>query len=376
MKAYLDNAATTGVSKSVFDVMEPFFKEEYGNPSSLHNKGINNRRVINSSRKSIAKLLGCDHKEIHFTSCGTESINWAIKGLALNNRVKSEIITTKIEHHATLHTCQYLENRGYTLHYVDVDSQGFIDLDHLRSLINENTLLVSVIMANNEIGTIQDMKSIQEICLENSTYLHVDAVQVISHTPIHLHDLNADLVSFSGHKFHAPKGIGILYIKSGTKIENLLHGGQQEHKRRSGTENIAFIAGIAKALEDGLKHMESNIIRLNDFSNYFLDKLNKADIDYILNGPEIGNSRLPGNLNISFKDLDGSDLTYYLNKANIYVSTGSACDSESIEPSHVLRTINVPSDYINASIRFSIGDTTSFEEVEYAVNTLISIIKE
>ena len=376
MKAYLDNAATTKVSKEVFKSMKPFFENSFGNPSSLHNKGIETKKIINGCHKKVAELLGCHHSEIHFTSCGTESINWAIKGIAFNNRTKSEIITTKIEHHATLHTIQFLEKRGYIVHYLDVDEQGFINLSQLKELVNYNTLIVSIIMANNEIGTIQNMKEISEICEKASTYLHVDAVQVLTHVPINLSELNADLVSFSGHKLHAPKGIGILYIKEGTKIVNLLHGGQQEHELRSGTENVPYIVGLTTAIEEGMKTMDANMVRQNEYISYMLEELNRNDIDYRLNGPKIGENRLPGNLNISFKDLDGSDITYYLNKAGIYVSTGSACDSTSIEPSHVLQAINVPQDYIHASLRITVGDDTTFEEVEYATKTLIEIIKD
>lgn len=374
VKAYLDNAATTGVSKEVFKAMEPYFKKQYGNPSSLHEKGIKNRKVINTSKRKIAELLNCNSKEVHFTSCGTESINWAIKGLALANRTKNEIITTKTEHHATLHTCEFMEKNGYIVHYLDVDEFGFVDLNQLNTLINDNTLLVSILMANNEIGTIQNVEEIRAICDSASTYLHLDAVQVLTHLKLDLTELGADLVSFSGHKFHAPKGIGMLYIKKGTKIENLLHGGQQENSLRSGTENVAFIVGFTQALEDGIKQLESNKERLNEYSRYFLDKLKRSSVPFRLNGPKLGENRLPGNINISFKDLDGSDITYYLNKENIYVSTGSACDSTSIEPSHVLKAINVPNDYIDASIRFSIGDDTKFEEVEYAVDKLINIV--
>jgi len=376
MKAYLDNAATTGVSKEVFEAMKPYFMDLYGNPSSLHYKGIEAKKVINTCHKKVAELLGCHHTEVHFTSCGTESINWAIKGIAYNNKTKSEIITTKIEHHATLHTIEFLEKRGYIVHYLDVNEHGFIDLNQLRSLVNDNTLIVSVIMANNEIGTIQNMKEISDICEEASTYLHVDAVQVATHVPLSLDNLNADLVSFSGHKFHAPKGIGMLYIRKGTHIENLLHGGQQEHNLRSGTENVAFIVGFTKALELGMKSMLMNILRQNELISYIVSELDMKKIDYRINGPKIGENRLPGNLSISFKDLEGSDITYYLNKANIFVSTGSACDSTSIEPSHVLQAINVPQDYINASLRITVGDDTTFEEVEYATKTLIEILTE
>ncbi len=375
MKVYLDNASTTGVSKEVLDVMLPFFKEEYGNPSSLHKAGIKNKRVVNDSRNKIASLLNCQRSELFFTSCGTESTNWALKGIASNNKTKSDIITTRVEHHATLNTLEYLEGRGYTILFVDIDNQGFIDLDHLRSLLSDNTLIVSLIMANNEIGTIQNIKEISEICNEVSTYLHIDAVQAICHTPLDLKELNVDLISCSGHKFHAPKGIGLLYIREGVKVAPLIHGGQQEQKQRAGTENVAFIAGITKALEIGLANYEGYAERLNTYSRMFLKRLDEAMVDYILNGPEIGESRLPGNLNLSFKGIDGPTLEYLLNKKGIYVSTGSACDSESILPSHVLVEIGVPEDYINATIRFSLGNETTFEELNYVIENLIKIIE-
>mgnify|MGYP000862912274 CR=1 FL=1 len=376
MKAYLDNASTSIIRKEVYDVMKPFFETEFGNPSSLHNEGIKNRKFINSSRKKIASLLGCNHKELFFTSCGTESINWAIQGIALKNRVKSKIITTRIEHHATLETVLFLESRGYVVEYVNTDLNGFVDLNHLEELIDETTLLVSIILANNEIGTIQNSKLISQICNRNSVYLHFDAVQAVCHMNLDFHDINADLISISGHKFNAPKGIGILYIKEGTEIGSLLHGGQQENDRRAGTENIAYIAAITKALELGISEYSIYQEKLNSYSNYIINELKDNNIDFIINGPEIGISRLPGNLNLSFKDLDGDTLTFYLNKKDIYVSTGSACDSTSIEPSHVVSAIGVPSDYINATIRISIGYQNTFEEIQYAVKTLIEIIKD
>jgi cysteine desulfurase len=376
LKAYLDNAATTGVSEQVFKAMEPYFLTNYGNPSSLHDMGIMTRKVINTSKKKIAELLHCDYKEIHFTSCGTESINWAIKGIAFSNKVKNEIITTRIEHHATLHTVNFLEQNGYVIHYVDVDEMGFIKLNHLQSLLNENTLLVSIIMGNNEIGTLQNIKEISKLCNQSGTYLHVDAVQVLTHVPLDLSMLNADLVSFSGHKFHAPKGIGILYIKHDTKIENLIHGGQQEYGLRSGTENVPYIVGITEAIVEGYKHLESNMIRLNDYAEYFINELDKSGIPYKLNGPNVGPNRLPGNINISIQNMDGHELLYELNKQGVFASTGSACDSENILPSHVLKALQVSDEYINGSLRFSIGDTTTFEEVQYSVKTLINIVKE
>ena len=376
MKVYLDHSATTGVSKSVLDAMLPYFEGKFGNPSSLHNLGFESRKVINQCKKDIAKLFNCSNKEIYFTSCGTESTNWAIKGLASAHPEKNEIITTSVEHHATLHTCKYLESKGYVVHYLDVDEQGFIPLDVLKETINENTLLVSIIYANNEIGTIQNVYEIEEICHSKETYLHIDAVQAACHIPIDINSLNIDLMSVSGHKFHAPKGIGILYIKKGIKIHNLIHGGQQEYNRRSGTENVPYIVGITQALKDGHKLLPTYRKQLDYLSYRFLEYLDKAKIDYRLNGPSIGHQRLPGHLNLSFKDLDGSDITFYLNKLGIYVSTGSACDSESINPSHVLQAINVPKDYINASIRFSIGIETTDEQIDYAATNLIKIIKE
>lgn len=376
MEVYLDNASTTKVSKEVFEAMKPYFQEEYGNPSSLHDKGIKIRKVLNTAKKTVASLLHCDHSELYFTSCGTEASNWALKGLAFANRTKGEIITTKIEHHATLHAAEFLETMGYIVHYLDVDNQGFVDLDQLTRLIGDNTLVVSIILANNEIGTIQNLSAISAICEAASVYLHVDAVQAITHMPIDLSTMKVDLMSVSGHKFHAPKGVGLLYIKDGTHIVNLIHGGQQENDLRSGTENVPYIIGFTKALEIGIDQYTDYESRLNDYARYFLKRLDEAGIDYRLNGPPIGPDRLPGNVNLSFKGYEGMDLTYYLNKAGIYVSTGSACDSTSIDPSHVLQAIRVPEDYIHATIRFSIGAYTTKEQLDYALDNLIRILQE
>lgn len=375
MKVYLDNASTTNVSKDVLEAMLPYFKEEFGNPSSLHEKGIKNRKIVNQSRIKIAELLNCKKSEIHFTSCGTESINWALKGLAFNNKTKYEIVITNIEHHATTQTCNFLEGMGFTINYLHVDSNGFIDINELRNLVNENTLVVSIIMANNEIGTIQNIKEISEVCDQARTYLHVDAVQAVCHTKLDLQELKVDLLSISGHKFHGPKGIGLLYIKEGTHIESLIHGGQQELKKRAGTENVPYIVGFTKALELGIANLGHYTKRLNDYSNQFLKRLDSENIKYLLNGPNIGEERLPGNLNLSFKDKDGLLLTYLLDKRGIFVSTGSACDSESIEPSHVILAIEVPRDYMNATVRFSIGNETTSEEVNYVIDNLIDILK-
>jgi len=375
MRVYLDNAATTNVSDVVMEAMLPYFTKEYGNPSSLHDLGINNRRTINTTKNKIAKLLNCERSEIYYTSCGTESINWAIKGLAFKNKTKSEIITTRIEHHATLNTCLFLEELGYTINYVDVDGQGFINLEHLRTLITDNTLVVSIIMANNEVGTIQNIEEISKICEEGSTYLHIDAVQAATHIQLDLEELKVDLMSISAHKFHGPKGIGVLYIKKGTHIENLIHGGQQELKLRSGTENVPFMVGFAKALEVGVKEINAYKDRVDSYAKLFLEKLDEANIDYILNGPPIGENRLPGNINISIKDMDGTVLAYLLNRRGVFVSTGSACDSQSIKPSHVISELNIPQDYIKGTLRITIGNETTREMIKYAAFSLTEILR-
>lgn len=375
MEVYLDNNATTKVSKEVLEAMLPYFKEDYANPSSLYSKGISIRKVINQSRKTIADLLGVRKDEIFFTASGTESNNWALKGLAFSNTNKSEIITTKIEHHSTLHTCAFLEKLGFVIHYLDVDKEGFIKLDQLESLINDNTLLVSIIMANNEIGTIQDIKKISEICDRHRVHLHIDAIQAVTHTALNLNELNVDLASISGHKFHAPKGIGILYVKSGTKIESLIHGGQQENGMRSGTENVPYIVGIAKALEEGMSNIDSYTAEMNQISRNFLKALDDNNISYLLNGAPIGEKRLAGNLSLSFDNLDGLSLSYSLNKKGVFVSTGSACDTESIDISHVIKALDIPEDYKGATLRISFNNNLTKDEIDYATKTIIEVIK-
>ncbi|MEC9485021.1 MAG: cysteine desulfurase family protein [Candidatus Izemoplasma sp.] len=376
MEVYLDHAATTQVSPRVLEKMIPYFKQGFGNPSSIHKLGFSARKAYNQSKRKIARVLHCDKDEIHFTSGGTEATNWALKGLAYKYPNKKEIITTKIEHHATLHTVAFLENQGYTIHYINVDEQGFIDLDMLKSTITEQTLVVSIIYANNEIGTIQDISTIEKVCHEHNTLLHIDAVQATCHVPLNLHQSNVDLASISGHKFHAPKGVGILYKKSGIEIENLIHGGQQENGLRSGTENIPYIVGLAEALEVGMEDIIHYRQYLDQLSHQFLQQLDDAGIDYILNGPKVGPNRLPGHLNLAFKDLDNNDITFYLNQANIYASTGSACDSESITPSHVLLDIGVDDAYLRGAVRFSMGNETTKDDIVYVTKELITIIQK
>jgi cysteine desulfurase len=374
---YLDNAATTKVSKEVFDAMEPYFTNNYGNPSSIHGAGIDAKKVINTARNKIASLLHCKPSELVFTSGGTEATNTCLKGLAFSNHTKGEIITTKIEHHATMRTTEFLEQLGYSVIYLNVDAQGFINLNELRTKISDNTLFVSIILANNEIGTIQHIKEIKKICEDARTYLHIDAVQAFTHIPINIEELDVDFISISAHKFHGPKGIGALYIKEGIEIEPLIHGGSQERNRRAGTENVPFIVGFAKALEIGLQELPEYRKHLDEYSHYLLNRLVEKDISYRLNGPDIGEDRLPGNIRLTFKDCDCHELQYNLHKMGIYVSTSSACDSDNIGISHVIQAIYPDSkDYKHGALRISLGTNTKFDDIDAFIKGIVSFIKK
>lgn len=375
MGIYLDNCATTSVKKEVLDVMLPFFNEKYYNPSSLYDGGIFNRKVINDSRKKIGSLLNCDYKEVYFTSGGSESNNWAIKGLASKNEYKREIISTKIEHHAIINTLNYLETKGYIIKYVDLDEDGYVNLNQLHDLINDNTLMVSIHFANNEIGTIQPIKEIAKLCHEKGTIFHTDAVQACGHIKIDLRELDVDMMSISGHKFHAPKGIGMLYIKNGLIINNLIHGGQQENKMRAGTENIPYIVGMTKAMELAYNDLKDYQLRVFKLLKLLYQNIKDIYPDVLLNGPKDLEKRLPGNLNLAFKNIDSNNLLYNLNKMGVYASTSSACDSDSIEPSHVIRAIKIPKEYELGAIRFSIGDLNTLEEIKKASAIILEALK-
>jgi len=370
---YLDHASTTHLRKEVMEEMLPFLSNHYQNPSSLYDEGIQNKKIINSCRKRVASLLDVDSNEIYFCSGGSEANNWALKGIAFASNEKLDIITTKIEHHSSLHSCQFLKRMGYPIHYLGVDEEGFIDLTQLESLINQNTLLVSIILANNEIGTIQNIEKISRICEKNGVLLHLDAVQAIGHIPIDLKTHKVDLLSLSAHKFYGPKGVGCLYIKKGTNIENLIHGGKQEYGKRSGTESIAHIVGLTKALELNYLKLNGEALRQRELSQILIKSLTNK-VNFKLNGPEIGKNRLPGIINLSFKGADASIICYLLNQQGISISTGSACNSGSIEPSHVLKAINVSDEYINGSIRISLGEETKAEDILILSHAIIDII--
>ncbi|MBU1141822.1 MAG: cysteine desulfurase [Firmicutes bacterium] len=368
---YLDYAATTPLSSEVVQAMQPYLNQKFGNPSSMHQLGIANKKIINDARKTIATCLNVKHEEIFFTSGGTEATNWAIKGYAFAHPDKKEIITSQIEHHATLHTCQFMETQGYQVHYIPVDKNGFIYLKKLEKLITDKTLMVTIIWANNEIGTIQDLKSISEICERNHVALHVDAVQAYGQLSIDLSDYHLDMLTLSAHKFYGPKGVGCLYIKKGTAIEPLIHGGSQELGKRSGTENLSGIVGMAKAAELAFEHQLTYYAFLRNATFKLYERISR-DFKCILNGVELGNKRLPGHLSISFPDIIGSQLSYWLDQNDIFVSTGSACNSILVEPSHVLKAIKVPEAYINGTIRITLGK----EFLESDIPRIIAFLKE
>lgn len=372
---YMDYAATTFTKPEVVEEMIPYFTEFYGNPSSIYSISRETKRAIDKARMRVAKALNADPQEIYFTGGGSEADNWAIKGIALANKNKgNHIITSKIEHHAVLHTCEYLEKNGFEVTYLDVDAEGFIRLEDLKAAIKPTTVLVTIMTANNEIGTIQPIKEIGEICKENKIFFHTDAVQAIGHIEMDVKDMKIDALSLSGHKIYGPKGVGVLYLRKGIKIHNLVHGGAQERNRRAGTENVAGIVGLGKAIELAMENMTEERARLT----YLRDKLIKGlrgAVEYSkLNGPS-GDRRLPGNVNISFEFIEGESVLLMLDAKGICASSGSACTSGSLDPSHVLLAIGLPHEVAHGSLRLSMGANTTEEEVDYIIETVPAIVQ-
>lgn len=370
---YADNAATTPVSREVIDAMAPALEVAWGNPSSLHSKGREAKAMLDDARERIAAVLGCGASEIYFTSCGTESDNWAIKGAAhrLAKRGKRRIVTTKIEHHAVLHTCEALEKEGFEVIYVGVDKYGTVNLEELRQAVDENTAIVSVMYANNEIGTIQPIKECAEIAHAKGALMFTDAVQAIGNVDINLSELGVDMLSLSGHKIHAPKGIGLLYIRKGVLIENLVDGGGQEKRKRGGTENLPYIVGLAKALEVAKEKM-SELPRVEKMRDRLINELTKIPYS-TLNGHRT--NRLAGNVNIGFEFIEGESILLLLDMAGICASTGSACSSASLEASHVLIATGVPHEKAHGSVRLSISYDTTDEDIDYILEKLPPIIE-
>ena len=370
---YLDHAATTAVHPDVLKEKLPYFTDRLGNPSSVYGFAANNKNKLTEARETIAGALGAKPEEIYFTAGGSESDNWALKCTAEAYGVHGgHIITTKIEHHAILHTCKYLQNRGYDVTYLDVDENGLVDLNTLEAAIRPDTFLISIMFANNEIGTIEPIKEIGEIAHRHGILFHTDAVQAFGQIPIHVDGMNIDMLSASGHKFNGPKGIGFLYIKKGLKLKSFIHGGQQERGRRAGTENVPGIVGIAKACEIAMAEMEERMKKETELRDYLIERILK-EIPYTrLNGHS--KKRLPNNVNISFQFVEGESILIMLDMAGICASSGSACTSGSVDPSHVLLAIGLPHEIAHGSLRLTIGYENTKEEMDTVVDNLKRII--
>lgn len=371
---YLDNAATTKVNKKVLESMMPYFSEIYCNPSAAYSFATKGRIAIEEARNHAAKLIGASDMEIYFTSGGSESDNWAIKAVAESFSDKGKhIITTKIEHHAVLHTCEYLERHGFDITYLNVDSDGKVRLDELNKSIREDTILISVMTANNEIGTIQPVAEIGKIAHEKGILFHTDAVQAYGHIPINVDEMNIDLLSASGHKFNGPKGVGIMYIRKGVKIRSFIHGGSQERGRRAGTYNVPGIAGLGTAAKLAMENMAKRAEKEKELRDYFIDRIS-AEIPYtVLNGHR--EDRLPNNINFCFRFVEGESVLIMLDQVGICASSGSACTSGAIDPSHVLRAIGLSDEMAHESLRLTLSYENTKEEIDTVVGELKRIVE-
>lgn len=371
---YLDHAATTAARPEVVEAMLPYFSESYGNPSSIYDIGAKNKEAITKARETIGDALGTQKENIYFTAGGTEADNWALIATAEAYESKGRhIITSKIEHHAILHTCEYLAKRGFEITYVDVDENGIVDLEKLKAAIRPDTILITIMFANNEIGTIQPIKEIGAIAKENGIIFHTDAVQAFGQIPIHVDEYHIDMLSASGHKLNGPKGIGFLYIRKGIKIRAFIHGGAQERKRRAGTENVPGIVGMAKAVEIAVATMEQRAEKETALRDLMIKKM-IAQIPYVrLNGDKT--RRLPNNVNLSFRFVEGESLLIMLDMAGICASSGSACTSGSLDPSHVLLAIGLPHEIAHGSLRLTLGYENTEEDVNYTVNQVKGIVE-
>jgi cysteine desulfurase len=373
-KVYMDYSATTYTKPEVLEEMLPFFTEYFGNPSSLYSMADVPRKAIITARERVAKAINAERDEIFFTAGGSESDNWILKGIALAHQNKgNHIITTKIEHHAILHACKFLEKNGFEVTYLPVDQYGIISLDNLRNAITDKTILVSVMFANNEIGSIQPISEIGAICKENKIFFHTDAVQAVGHVVIDVKAMNIDALSMAGHKFYGPKGVGAMYLRKGIKIENLIHGGGQEKGKRASTENVPGIVGLGKAVELAVEELEQESNRLRTLRDRLLNGLVERIPHVKVNGP-IGDNRMPGNVNLSFIGIEGETLLLDLNDEGIFGSTGSACASGSLDPSHVLLSIGLSHGVAHGSLRLSLGAGTTEEEVDYALEVIPRVV--
>ena len=372
---YFDHAATTKLNEKVLEKMLPFFILEYGNPSSIYSLGRNSKRAIEDARAKVAKAINAKPNEIYFTGSGSESDNLAIKGIARRLKEKgNHIITSKIEHHAILNSCKSLEKEGFQVTYLNVDNEGLINLAELENAINETTILISIMAANNEIGTIEPIKEIGKIAKKHNIYFHTDCVQAIGNILIDVKQMNIDSLSMSAHKFYGPKGVGALYVKETVPFLKIQDGGHQEMDKRAGTENVAGIVGLGEAIEIAYKDFEKNNKKLLELRNYFISELNKYISDIKLNGHK--DYRLPGNVNVAFKNVIGGDLLFKLDEIGICVSSGSACNSKSNQPSHVLLAIGLEPEYLQGSLRTTFGKENTKAEIDYLIQNLKRIVEE
>ena len=370
-QVYADNAATTAVLPEVVSAMAPCFEELWGNPSSLHDRGQRAKELLDDARARISDILGCQPRELYFTSCGTESDNWALKGAAMAARGRKRIVTSKIEHPAVLNTCHTLERQGFEVVYVGVNSNGVINMEELAEAINDDTIVVAVMMANNEIGTLQPIKKIAELAHAHGALMFTDAVQAVGSIPVNVSELGVDMLSMSGHKIGAPKGVGALYVKRGVRLANLIDGGGQENGHRGGTENIPYIVGMAKALELAVERM-NDTDRIKAMRDRLINELLK--IPYTnLNGDRT--ERLPGNVNVSFEYIEGESLLLWLNYNGIAASTGSACSSKSLDPSHVLLATGLPIEKAHGSLRFSLSHANTDEDIDYILKVVPEVVE-
>ena len=370
---YLDYSATTPVKEEVLKEMIPYFTEKFGNPSSLYDMGLESKEAVDKARQQVAALINADPSEIYFTAGGTEADNWAVFGTAEKFRAKgNHIITTKVEHHAMLHSCAYLEKEGYDVTFLDIDKDGRVDLKQLEDAITDKTILISIMLVNNEIGTIEPVKEAAAIAKKHKILFHTDAVQALGNVPIDVKDMGIDMMSMSSHKIYGPKGIGALFIRKGVRIDNYMHGGAQENNRRAGTENLAGIVGFGKAAQLAKENFDAHVKHSSQMRDYLKDRILSEIPDTFVNGTMDG--RHPGNLNVTFEYIEGESILLLLNQFGISVSTGSACSSKSLEPSHVLAALGVPDEMIHGTVRFTVGDMTTKEDIDYVVDNLKTVV--
>ena len=373
---YADTAATPKVSKDVLDTMLPYFTQHYGNPSSIYEMGRYAQKCIEQARETIANCLGCKPTEIFFTSCGSEADNWALKSTCerLSARGKKHIVTSVFEHHAILHTCEALEKQGFEVTYVPIDEYGYVNPTDVANAIREDTAIVSIMFANNEIGTIQPIEEIAKICHEKKVIFHTDAVQAVGHVDINVKEMGIDMLSMSGHKIHAQKGIGALYVKSGISLPNFIHGGAQERGKRAGTENVPAIMGFAKAMEIACANIPERMAKITERRNRLIDGLLTISKSRLNGGREDG-KRLAGNCNVSIEGIEGESLLLMLDQYGICASSGSACTSGSLDPSHVLLALGLKHEVAHGSLRLSIDDSTSDEDIDYILEVVPIVVK-